>query len=132
MECSRILAREPDKASKTRTSSRSCFLTPKPQLPTLRSVHIQYKSIRILIKCTIKTVLQVYSDIRRPRSQRILDLSVRTGMVYDGWGPSGFTKEGLKQDLKEIEEWMDEGYTYTLGKDVQEAVELMKEQAVFV
>lgn len=79
----------------------------------------------------VEMVLQVYSDVRRPRSQRILDHSVRAGLVYDGYGPSGFTKEGLAQDLREIEGWVKEVYDYTLGNDVAEAREILAERSVY-
>lgn len=38
----------------------------------------------------------------------------------------------MRTDLLEIEKWMDEAYTYTLGADVEEAVEILKEKGVFV
>lgn len=51
--------------------------------------------------------------------------------MYEGRGARGFTKEGLLQDLKEVEGWMDEGYTYIVGKEVGEALDLLKQRGVF-
>ena len=60
-----------------------------------------------------------------------MDLSVKAGLVYDGCGAHGFTKESLLEDLKEIEGWMDEGYSYTLGKEEGDAVALLTQRGVF-
>jgi hypothetical protein len=61
----------------------------------------------------------------------MLDLTIQTGMVYDGWGPHGMTKEGWAQDLKEIERWMDEAFTFVSEQDVEKAEEMLKERGVF-
>ncbi|RPD65123.1 FAD/NAD-P-binding domain-containing protein [Lentinus tigrinus ALCF2SS1-6] len=50
----------------------------------------------------VQAILQVYSDIRRPRSQMVWDASQRAGAVYDGHGPRGPTAQGSAEDLRDL------------------------------
>lgn len=43
-------------------------------------------------------------------------------------GPSGFTAEGIRNDMSST---LDYVYSYRLGVDVSEAVEMLKQKGVF-
>ncbi|KAI0361039.1 FAD/NAD-P-binding domain-containing protein [Trametes cingulata] len=48
----------------------------------------------------VKSVLQVYSEIRRPRAQMVWDRSRLAGSIYDGHGPHGTDWDNVSQDLE--------------------------------
>lgn len=76
-----------------------------------------------------QAILQVYDEIRRPRSQKVLELSSISGVVLDGHGKSGFTLEGLKQDLFGQQDYI---WSYRVGVDVRQAESMLRERRVFV
>ena len=108
------------------------FLILRQRRITLRYALVPLGGPRNNTKCSPQEVLQVYSDVRRPRSQRILDLSTGSGRVGHGYGPSGFTKEGLQQDYDVVETWQVEAYARPLNEDVDKAIGILKETGVFV
>lgn len=73
----------------------------------------------------------MYSDVRRPRSQLVLDRSVQAGRISHGHGPSGFTKEGLREDLTTVDHWSEEAYVYPLNKNVDQALDILKKEGIF-
>lgn len=77
-------------------------------------------------------VLQAYSDVRRPRSQRIHDLGIRSGRIYQGRGSHGLEKEGLKQDVAEIDAWLENAYVHPINQDFEQAIEILCGRGVFV
>lgn len=79
----------------------------------------------------MQEVLQVYSDVRRPRAQRVLDLSTQSGRITHGHGPHEFTKDGLRQDCEGLEKWRIEAYARPLNEDIDKAVAFLNEKGVF-
>ena len=52
-------------------------------------------------------------------------------MVYDGHGPHGFHKDGLIQELQQVDHWHDEAYTYVSDQDIASAEKLLKDKGIF-
>lgn len=73
-------------------------------------------------------VLEVYDEIRRPRSQAVWDGSREAGKIFDGNGKSGPTVEGMRKDLPGM--W-DLVWDYEFDDDEQRAVTMLQERGVF-
>ncbi|EKM56057.1 uncharacterized protein PHACADRAFT_257104 [Phanerochaete carnosa HHB-10118-sp] len=71
-------------------------------------------------------VLEIYDELRRPRSQKIWDQTLEAGKVQDGMGLGGLTADSVVAGQQ-----LDYINSYQLGEDVREAVELLKARGVF-
>ncbi|CAL1694064.1 unnamed protein product [Somion occarium] len=76
----------------------------------------------------LEQVLQVYDGVRRPRAQEIWERTARTGEIYEGRGPSGFSPEGFTKDLTYNWECV---WHHDLDGDIQAAVKQLEEAGVF-
>lgn len=76
----------------------------------------------------IPSVLLAYDRVRVPRATMAQRGSQRSGDIYDGYGQSGLTKEGIRKDAEG--QW-DEVWHHDLGEDVRRAVEWLREQGAF-
>ncbi|KAI0077462.1 FAD/NAD(P)-binding domain-containing protein [Panus rudis PR-1116 ss-1] len=79
-------------------------------------------------RSNIQSILQVYDEIRRPRSQYIADKTSATGDIYDGRGPSGMSAEGIQKDL---ENRFDDVWHHDLHADLNRAIEELQTRGVF-
>ncbi|CAL1694047.1 unnamed protein product [Somion occarium] len=50
----------------------------------------------------VESALKSYDDIRKPRAHSVWEGSQRVGDVYEGYGPTGFSIEGMRQDLLDL------------------------------
>ncbi|KLO12590.1 FAD/NAD-P-binding domain-containing protein [Schizopora paradoxa] len=50
----------------------------------------------------VELVLQAYDMMRRPRGNHILESSIKSGLIYEGHGPSGGSIQGQQKDLPGI------------------------------
>lgn len=66
--------------------------------------------------------------VRRPRANLILALSTKSGDIYEGYGPSGYSKEGLIEDISGI--W-DKTWHHDLQADIDEAIKWLQDEGVF-
>ena len=70
----------------------------------------------------------MYDETRRPRVHKVFNANYEAGKVYDKWGKSGPSTEGLRQDLAGMWSFMD-GYSFE--KEVERAVSVLQERGVF-
>ena len=70
----------------------------------------------------------MYDELRRPRSQKVWEQSTAAGRIRDGLGASGFTVEGISQDLTGNLDYVN---SYKLGEDVRQAEGILKERGVY-
>jgi len=73
-------------------------------------------------------VLLAYDMIRRPRGNHILESSVKSGMIYEGHGPSGGSIEGQQKDLPGI--W--NIWYHDQSEDFANAIRWLQEKHAFV
>ncbi|OBZ79798.1 Salicylate hydroxylase [Grifola frondosa] len=76
----------------------------------------------------IEAVLQVYDNIRRPRSQMVWKGSDAAGELYDGCGKHGLDFEGIRQDLQD--RWTPV-WRHDLDGDFEAAIKRLRELEVF-
>ncbi|PSR73847.1 hypothetical protein PHLCEN_2v10329 [Hermanssonia centrifuga] len=76
----------------------------------------------------IETILQVYDEIRRPRTQSVWEGSMRAGEIYEGYGISGSSREGLRKDLEDLPEFV---WIRELNQDMQDATARLQQLGVF-
>ncbi|KAI0673672.1 FAD/NAD-P-binding domain-containing protein [Trametes maxima] len=76
----------------------------------------------------IETVLQVYSDVRRPRAQAVWEGSRRAGRTYDGHGLHGTDWDKVPEDLDN--QWRPV-WRHDLDGDFDAAVALLRERGAF-
>lgn len=72
--------------------------------------------------------MQVYDELRRPRSQRVWDLSYQSGVVSDGLGLHGVSACGIAQDMGGLQDYV---WSYVVGEDVEIAVKRLQARGVF-
>jgi salicylate hydroxylase len=80
----------------------------------------------------VEQVLRAYDAIRRPHAQIVSEKSNLAGDIYEGYGPSGFTKEGLAVDLRDL--WLNHWekiWKHDLSADVEAAVSQLVQDRVF-
>ncbi|KIP06188.1 hypothetical protein PHLGIDRAFT_91141, partial [Phlebiopsis gigantea 11061_1 CR5-6] len=77
----------------------------------------------------VEVVLEAYDAVRRPRSQKVWDDSYAAGKAQAGMGPSGFTKDGIINDVTGI---MDFVNSYKLGDELMQVEVMLKERSVWV
>lgn len=70
----------------------------------------------------------MYDTTRRPRANMVLAESTKSGDIYEGFGPSGNSIEGLRKDLYGA--W-DKVWHYDVMKDAEAAVASLAETGVF-
>ncbi len=75
-----------------------------------------------------QTVLQVYDEVRRPRSQNVWEQTLQAGDVYEGCGPHGYSFEGLRQDLTGIWDYV---WGHGVEDDVRDAVRRLENLGVY-
>lgn len=75
-----------------------------------------------------QAVLQAYDVIRRPRANMVLTASTKNGDVYEQFGPSGGTIEGLKKDLPGCWEPI---WHHDLHADIDKAIDWLQEKGAF-
>ncbi|KAI5122975.1 hypothetical protein M0805_006854 [Coniferiporia weirii] len=68
----------------------------------------------------VEAVLRKYDAMRRPRANATLSGSTKAGDIYEGFGPSGPSSEGMKADLKGLWEGV---WHHDLQADVDAAIE---------
>ncbi|CDO73093.1 hypothetical protein BN946_scf185007.g147 [Trametes cinnabarina] len=76
----------------------------------------------------IKDVLQVYSQVRKPRAQMVWDRSYRNGRVYDGNGPHGTDWDHIGED---IEGMFHSVWRHDPNRDFEAAVQSLRERGAF-
>ncbi len=74
-------------------------------------------------------VLQVYDEIRRPRAQSVWEGSIRAGDIYEGYGISGSSPEGMRKDLEGIADFV---WEHDLNQDMQQATIRLQQLGIFV
>lgn len=72
---------------------------------------------------TLHRTLQIYDQVRRPRGNKVLEYSLETGDVWDGWGPSGDSFTGRKQDCVDRLDWI---WLHDVEADWLKAKELLE------
>ena len=70
----------------------------------------------------------MYDEIRRPRVQTVFNANYEAGKVYDKWGKSGPSTEGMRQDLANLWGFMKD---YNFDKEVERALAILSERRVF-
>ncbi|KAI0361038.1 FAD/NAD-P-binding domain-containing protein [Trametes cingulata] len=78
----------------------------------------------------LESVLQVYSEVRRPRAQMVWEGSRFAGCVYDGNGPHGVDFEKVMEDLSP-ERLFKPVWRHDIDGDFHDAVKLLREQGAF-
>ncbi|EIM86775.1 FAD/NAD-P-binding domain-containing protein [Stereum hirsutum FP-91666 SS1] len=76
----------------------------------------------------IEAVFQAYSRLRVPRATFVLQSSTRAGRIYESFGPSGYTKEGIRKDFANMYEQI---WHHDLQGDVDEALAKLREEKAF-
>jgi len=75
-------------------------------------------------KSNVERILRVYDKVRLARSQMVWEGSRSAGDKYEGYGPHGFTTEGLREDFTGI--WEDVWH-WDIREDVSRAFRAMKQ-----
>ena len=67
-------------------------------------------------------MMKAYDTIRRPRANMVLERSSRMGDIYDGFGPTRYSVEEMRQHLRGMYEpvWL-----HDIEAEVSEAIERM-------
>lgn len=76
----------------------------------------------------LQEVLKVYDELRRPRSQRVADLSHQAGKVYNFHGPHGPSAQGIRTDLEGMQDYP---WGYVLDEDVKIAAGKLTDRGVW-
>ncbi|KAH9897890.1 FAD/NAD-P-binding domain-containing protein [Cubamyces lactineus] len=76
----------------------------------------------------IEAVLQVYSQIRRPRAQMVWERSRLMGRIYDGHGPHGMDWAKTGEDMDGMFPWV---WHHDANDDVEAAFALLRERGAF-
>ncbi|KAI5122976.1 hypothetical protein M0805_006855 [Coniferiporia weirii] len=80
----------------------------------------------------VEAVLETYDAIRRPRANATLSGSTKSGNIYDGFGPSGPTSEGMQADVKAYVKGMwEEVWHHDIQADVDGATGELVAKGVF-
>ncbi|EJD51856.1 FAD/NAD(P)-binding domain-containing protein [Auricularia subglabra TFB-10046 SS5] len=75
---------------------------------------------------TVSRALRVYDEVRRPRGNRVLEFTLESGDVWESWGPSGDSVEGLKADMADRLNWI---WDHDLEADWERAKRMLEEPA---
>ena len=76
-----------------------------------------------------KDVFLAYDMVRRPRANKVWLDSTRTAEIYECYGPSGPTIEGMRRDLVDIWDYV---LHYDIESDVRAAENWLKDKHVFL
>lgn len=75
-----------------------------------------------------QAVFQAYNRLRVPRATFVLQSSTRAGRIYESFGPSGYTNEGIMKDFANMYEQI---WHHDLQRDVEEALTRLREEKAF-
>lgn len=75
-----------------------------------------------------QAVLKAYDRLRVPRANFVLRGSIRAGRIYEGFGESGPSAEGIKKDIEGMYEKV---WHHDLEGDVKEAVKGLRAEGAF-
>lgn len=73
-------------------------------------------------------MLKAYDRLRVPRANFVLRGSIRAGRIYEGFGKSGPSAEGIKNDIEGMYEKV---WHHDLEGDVGEAVTRLRAEGAF-
>ena len=98
-----------------------------------QGIEDSYAIVRLLAhpKATlvnVEEILRAYDSVRRDRAHAIHKASTRAGNVYEGFGPSGFTTEGLRADVNGM--W-DVVWRYDLKAVVDAEISQLEAMGIF-
>lgn len=63
-------------------------------------------------------MLQLYSRLRVPRVAEVWKASLSAGDIFQGYGPSGDSTEGIREDLRALLKADNKRYAHGLDKDI--------------
>ena len=70
-------------------------------------------------------MIEVYDTIRRPRANMALERSIRTGDIYDSFGPNHYSAKDMRRHLLEMWEAV---WLHDIEAEGTEAIEAMGRQ----
>jgi salicylate hydroxylase len=72
----------------------------------------------------LEAAFSAYDEVRRPRSQKLVEESREAGMLYDLEGPTGDDLEGLERNMKQRMNWI---WDHDLTVDLEKARSLFRD-----
>jgi salicylate hydroxylase len=72
----------------------------------------------------LEKAFKAYDEVRRPRSQKLVEESREAGMLYDLQGPTGDDLEGLERNMKQRMNWI---WGHNLTLDFSKASFILKD-----
>ncbi|KZW00703.1 FAD/NAD(P)-binding domain-containing protein [Exidia glandulosa HHB12029] len=72
---------------------------------------------------TLRSTLAIYDEIRRPRGNKVVEYSLETGNVWEGWGANGESVEGRKLDAEGRLDWI---WQHDINQDAERAIAILE------
>ena len=76
----------------------------------------------------LQDILKVYDEVRRPRAQHVWEESWKMGRLFDGYGKTQPSPEGIREDIPGLWDFV---WGHGLEDDLHEAERILEARGVF-